>query len=802
MRVGMHSPVRHIAGNLVYAADGSMWAIWRMEPVHYSYLSHSERLNYHSRVRGALSRISSPTWLVSVCAPVDIASTVRRIQDTPVYNSDTWDDLTAEAMDVMEEWMHTERLWSRRFYAFTKLPSRSRALSALTALSVNVERALFGWGAVPPPPSHYSEKQHNRHRSAAQVILSQMGPGLGLREASPAEIRWLLLRAHYRGTLDDPPPERVSPPYRGQVSVCDVKMYEGGRADDENRPRHRRYLRIDTERSTAYHVYLVAAQMPDIWEHPGSEWWTSVDSLPFAVDWAAYLNPVSTERAMAAATRKARSLAQQREEYEGEAAGLPPQIEGAEDAINMQRLELAESGVPELRTTLIFSMAESNLELLEYNTELITTRIERWEWKIARPSGAQTALWKCFVPGSVTPPVLRQYQQWLMPSGVASGAPTAFTEVGDPSGMLIGFGRDSGCNSPVLFDPARGPRTNRSGSLGIFGALGSGKSFAVKQIGYGTVAAGGRVVCLDRTSLGEYVKFAEVMPGNSQIVDVSNPRYSLDPMRMFTNIKDKEKYTTGFLQQMCGAEANSDLSAILSTAVQKAVKRDAPIQDIHLMLDRPDKTSVELATKLQYLAASPFASVVFNSSRPPLSFESDYIVFWIKGLSLPDKYRLENPVLARQLLPEEVFSQALLYLLTAVAYQSCFEHPGFAAVQFDDAWALTSSPHGQNLLHTLMRDGRKHNAAVWLLSQHPDDLGDEKLAELLGTRMVFKQGSGAGEKAIRYLGLEPDKDLKELVEMNFSEGDCLMRDVDGRFGWVKITAVSEDAKLAAGTTPG
>lgn len=801
MRGGLHSPVRHIEGNLAYASDGSIWAIWRMEAVPYDYLSHHERLSYHGRVRAALSRISAETWLVSVCAPVDIDSTLERIRSTPVADVDRWMELTEDAGQVMEEVMSAERLWSRRFYAYTKLPSRNKAMAALTAFSVSLERSLFGWGAVPPPPYQYSESQKRRHRAAAGAILSQMGNGLGLSEAAPEEIRWLLLRAHYRATADDPPPERVHPPHRGQVSVADVKLYEGGRADDPDRPRHRRYLRVDTERSTAYHTYLVAAQMPDLWHHPGREWWVSIDSLPFPCDWAIRLNPISTQRAMAAAQRKARALAQQEEEYEGEAAGAPPHIAEAAAAINDQRLELAESGVPELRSTLIFSLADENLEVLEYNAEILVTWIEGWEWRVARPSGAQTALWKCFFPGSTAPQVVRQYSQWLMPSGVASGAPTAFTEVGDPSGMLIGFGRDSGCNTPVLLDPARGPRTNRSGSMGIFGALGSGKSFAIKQIGYGTVCAGGRVVCLDRTSIGEYVRFAEVMPGKSQVVDLANIRYSLDPMRMFPDRRDKERYTSGFLSQMCGVEANTDQSSILGLTVQAAVEVGLPISEIHRILDGGDKTSMELAAKLQYLTNTPFAQVVFDPNREPLSFESDYIVFWLRGLTLPDQERLRNPALAKQLLPEEVFSQALLYLLTAVAYQSCFEYPGFAAVQFDEAWALTSSPHGQALLQSLMRDGRKHNAAVWLLSQHPRDLGDSRLTELLGTRMVFAQGGGAGEEAVKYLGLEPDKEIEEMVEMEFSSGDCLMRDVDGRFGRVKIAAISEAAAIAAGTTP-
>ena len=80
------------------------------------------------------------------------------------------------------------------------------------------------------------------------------------------------------------------------------------------------------------------------------------------------------------------------------------------------------------------------------------------------------------------------------------------------------------------------------------------------------------------------------------------------------------------------------------------------------------------------------------------------------------------------MLPEQVLGQALLYLVAAVGRRVVFSDPRrFAAALYDEAWALLASPHGQNLLIEGVRDGRKHNGAIWLASQHPNDFAISEL---------------------------------------------------------------------------
>src|SRR5439155_10930737 len=88
-------------------------------------------------------------------------------------------------------------------------------------------------------------------------------------------------------------------------------------------PRHRRYLRVDTEGERAFQAFLAVADMPRCFSFPGGsgEWLLHVDELPFPVDWCLRIRTVPNSEAQAKAKRQARQLVGQAEEYEGEPSG-------------------------------------------------------------------------------------------------------------------------------------------------------------------------------------------------------------------------------------------------------------------------------------------------------------------------------------------------------------------------------------------------------------------------------------------------------------------------------------------------
>jgi hypothetical protein len=377
--------------------------------------------------------------------------------------------------------------------------------------------------------------------------------------------------------------------------------------------------------------------------------------------------------------------------------------------------------------------------------------------------------------------------------------------VGDPQGALLGYCTDAATFRPVLFDPAYGPGINRSGSLGAFGALGSGKSYFMKSVVYATLARGGRVAVLDRTAAGEYVRLAGVVPGSSEVIPLTEGSpVCLDPLRVFSG-DDRIGVATAFLTLLTGASPNDAEGMALAEAVRsEAARPGGRLAAVIETLERaaPGDPAAESACRgLRHALRHPLARFALREA-PLARLDADYLVLHAPGLSLPDREVALREHLARRLPPEQVLSQAVLYLMAAVARHVTFCDPRrFAAALFDEAWYLTSSLQGRALLLDGIRDGRKHNAAIWLVSQHPDDLGDDALTHLLGPRFVFRQAKAAAPAALHFLGIEASQRAIDTV-VSAPEGTCLFRDVRDRVGRVHILpAMTSELHDAFDTNP-
>jgi hypothetical protein len=127
----------------------------------------------------------------------------------------------------------------------------------------------------------------------------------------------------------------------------------------------------------------------------------------------------------------------------------------------------------------------------------------------------------------------------------------------------------------------------------------------------------------------------------------------------------------------------------------------------------------------------------------------------------------------------------------------------FGIQLLDEASFLLASPQGLELVLEGIRDGRKHNAALWVLSQHPNDMIDDRLADLIGIKLVFRQSRGAASAALRFLEMDDtDAETLELVTAGLATGSCLMRDVHGRIGMVQVMdAPTEELREAFSTRP-
>ncbi len=787
------TPARHIDGNRIWTRDGAVWAVWRVELPSYPFLPSEGKLALHARVKDAIVALPRVSQLIGVTRPVDARELAERVAAAvPAAAAARWRTHARQPLSRLVE----QRPVERRVYLAAQI-IRPRARTVFDSACA----AVAGTFGIPVAETPQTDRGVAAQRAAD--LGSRLARTIDVDQVGPGELRWLYRRAALRG-LDAPPlarRERLT----ASRHLDDVVLWEGGTAEDPGRPRHRRYLRVDTDVGTAYQSALVVSEMPARFSYPGGgEWFGMADLAPFDVDWHARLEAVPNIEAQTRARRQQRQLNAQYAEYEGEPAGAPRTLASALEGVDDQQASLvAHPGDPELLVTITYVVAGRSPAEVDTRAAGLKDLLEPWGYSLHRPTGGQVALFQAGLPGSTVPAVCRDYTQHLLPRDLAAGVPVAGTAVGDPQGIPIGLNLSGGQPALVLLDPAFGPATNRSGSLGIFGALGSGKSYFIKRLLLGTIARAGRVVTLDRTSAGEYATLACAVPGDAAVVRLDEQtQVGMDPLRVFGD-ETGVRVALGFLTLLTRTTPSDVDGAVLAQAVRRVAAAGGVLADVLGALEADDEPAAHgLRRKLASYTDHPLAQLVF-ADRPPLALDADYICFHAPGLSLPDREAMLHEHLARQLLPEQIFGQALLYLVAAVARTLTFEDgERFGATLIDEAWALTASPQGRQLLLDSIRDGRKHNAAVWLLSQHPGDLGDDALSHLLGMRMLFRQSRGAAAAGLDFLGLEATDDLIGLVTADLQTGQCLLRDVQDRVGLVQVLpAATAAVEEALDTTP-
>jgi len=806
--MGSPLPVRGITGHLLWGTDGTAWVCFEVEPFAYPHRSTRDARDVHARTVATLLGLPAHSLVLSVAVALSAGELERRIGGTEVPGRPAgW---VGQARRTALR-LAGQPVYERRWFLAVRLPEPggTRRLVDRLRTAAGELSATFGTPTAAP-----GSKRVAAAVAASHSLADQVGQHLSLRPLRSAEVRWLFQRAVLRGLLE--PPTSVDSE-RDRVSVVrldrDAVYFEGGRRSDPDRPPHWRYLSVEhPDYGTAHQAFTCLAELPASWSFPygSGEWlWHLDDQLPFPVDWALRIERIDNQVARRRALRAKRNLVGQLTEPGGDPAGPATTLASSVDMVDEHRARLESNpALPAFRATTIVAVAHRDLAEMERRVGILEAAFRAAEFNFYRPTGAQLACFTAMLPGAPSPPVVREYAQDLLPDGLASAMPFAGSRVGDPGGMLLGHSLDTQYPVPVLLDPAHGPRDlNRSGSLAAIGELGSGKSFLAKTLAHNTVAMGGQVVVVDRTDACEYGQLAAALPGETQVVEISaDAKVGLDPFVVFDSDELRLRYGVGFITLLTATPPGSAAAAHCYRATQQALEQAAETGTQPRLRDLLDRLASsggpggEVAEKLSALAGISYGRLVFGNPGPAVDLTGDYVCFHIPGLRLARTGTLRDDQL-----PEELLGQAILYLVAAFSRRVLFRsRDRFAALLLDEAHALTASAQGHGLVMDLIRDGRKHYAAVWAFSQLPTDLtGDsENVDALLGYRMVFRQPHQAAPAALTFLGSDGRDDNLATVT-SLGTGECLMRDPQGRLGLVRIATPDDPAVAAAfSTTPG
>ncbi|MCK9871353.1 ATP-binding protein [Nocardiopsis dassonvillei] len=820
----MRVPITSLAGNLAWTPTGRVWGIWRVTPTPYLHSSPRSRSDLHAQTTAVLKRLSGEAMLLSLCAQTNAADVVEAmISGVDLDTHPAW----AEVAHATLDWLEDLDMSERTHWLAVPLPA-DRPTLELKALAATAASTLGT--ALGLPPQAPTRAQVKAYATKAARLSRQLDGRPAIRPATPAEILWILAHSIRRGQpeplfADTQHADRVlasSTIIGGRLrgpslaGLGEARLTEGGTPDDNTRklsPLRRRWLQVETEHGTAYQAFLTLAEMPTAFVFPGGgEFLAALDAMPVAVDWCSRLRIVPNAEAETKARKKARELTAQVDEYDGETAGVPQSLVDAAADIDDERARLQSSRTEvEIQSGTALCVWADTPEEADRNAELVRSTLAAAEYQLIRPTGGQQALFTAMLPGTPTPTVLTEVTQHQLASDYAMAMPWASTDVGDPTGALLGVSMDGGTARPVLMDLAQAPRQDASASIGVVGELGSGKSVLLKAIQIGLVDRGDRVIAIDRTAMGEWGRFAQVAaPDHHQIIRAdADAQLCLDPLRVFTPSVGA-RYAKSYLSLQINVPAMSPGGLLLAQAVDAVAATSTPsmaavITELENIADatstgsRRAEEAAELAGLLSAVAADRLGRLVFGD-LPPLSLDlthhaAAFTVFHTAGLTLPKKevYTSEWHMQRQPL--EALIGRAVLYLIAAIARELAFNDARFTAVALDECHWLTSSTEGQDLVLELVRDGRKHAAGALLGSHDPADFGDEIVRGLLSNKFLLRHRDTAlAQRGLAFLGLDPDDQaMVDLVTTNLSptgdqsrKGECLYLDTRRRIGRIRV----------------
>ncbi|WP_405634330.1 ATP-binding protein [Streptomyces sp. NBC_00056] len=692
----MRVPIRHIAGHLLWSAEGHTWAVYRLHPgadepghsgeaVTGAYLPAAVREEQLQRITQLVRSLSGEPRLFGVCAQVDPSEVAWRMLEglhdetgDLMPEAGPWVEHVEAALDLLDgQEMHRRTLWlavplSRDARGGRGMVARGLGVGALGELSDSL-------GLKPSP---VSDTDVARAGEKAAQIEAQMAGAVSFRSARPAEIVWLIQHALHRGISEPLLSEAASSAlYAGRVrdgllvspSYADlgqVRLEEGGApraatagasarhalfggllkrgsgsssvtgrqwVKDATSPIQRRWLQVETPQGTGYQAHLVLAECPPALSAQAADLFAQLDVLDFPVDFTVSLTLVEAAEARRKIQRKRTELVDQVDQYDARPTGLPSDIpEAARDLSEMDARLARTSAEVEVQSVTVLTVWAPTSALCDARARALEKLLAGVDYRIVRPVGLQSDLFALGLPGSVRPLAVGEFTQHQVAEDWAMSGAFARSEVGDPNGVLLGFDLDCGTPRPVMINVADAPKQDASASLAVIGDLGGGKSVLQKSLESAVVDRGARAICIDRTPVREWATFAKgAAAGRCQVIDAAQAELSIDPLRLFPGPEGRQ-YALNYLTLQLGIGAMSVQGEVLHHAVEQAASMpDASMAKVIQVLAQ---TAAAATGKRSDAAASVagMLSLVTSSPLAAMVFDPSLPVARLNGSSTAD----------------------------------------------------------------------------------------------------------------------------------------------------------------------
>lgn len=435
------------------------------------------------------------------------------------------------------------------------------------------------------------------------------------------------------------------------------------------------------------------------------------------------------------------------------------------------------------------------------------------------PTGDQLSLLLESQPGDrVRVPAYYQRQELSI---IPIGMPTGSGNVGDSVKYDPTTGKSKGwigpyiarttsrVEEPVFLSIHSAIARNKPPGLVITGAPGGGKSFAAFTITYLMALQGVWTIFIDPK--GDALPLAD-LPGLQGMVKKFDLKYGneglLDPFTLTPDKSEQMLLAIETVNLFLGSNnaLNANAEDALLQAIRDVSNRAQPslYEVVEILIDSDVPEGRTLGQRLDVIRGLPFARLCFapnTGDRIPFKADDGLTIISLQSLDLPatsdrSTYTTKN-----------YLAVGIMYLLAhyteSLMNAADKSHP--KAVVIDEAWAITSTPQGANMIPRLTRMGRSLNTVTVLVSQNAGDF--ISLTNNMSYRMAFgTKDKEEIENVSKFFDLEKD-DEGNATEGNvqtiagLDTGECLMKDADGNIARIKIDNWDHEMFVAFDTNP-
>lgn len=791
-------------------SDTHVWTFMRVPTVRYEFLDPDSRKAIAERIYLALAA------LVTGTEPIE----AHLLTTSRAFEAPRWaDDLAQRAqgwgprpgwtpyLSAMAKHMDGQDFLSKEVYLGICLGPRRgsmkeqglnlfgplKKMAGLTEKALGVEDFAVAKKEI----EHWRTKAREIQRSLSQSQI----------HAQPIHantVAWLAMKPLYPDMVT-PPPTAVD---RSTWGPGEVQALAEGFI--ENKRRHLEITQVDWETGnevTGYTATLAFSRFPDVLHFPDQEpWMHFASALSFPVDLSSRFTLVPAMKVQKDVGHKLLEVKDQAHHIAETGSSVPLDLQE-----QYGRAVALEYLINKDRQPWVYG--RHRLRLSASTQEELTGRVKKTiehyrdlGIDVVWPSGDQYDLLCEAMPADkVHGKAYFQRQELHM---IGGGMPTAAAEVGDQIvdgkgwlGPYIGE-TTSRVRTRVHYSPHVAMAKNNPPGVAILGSPGGGKSFLAFTLAYQAAMQGVWTIYIDPKA--DAKPMAELGGlGSPRIFDLAHGNDGmLDPFTLADDVNQAALLGLETVRLLLGGVMTGEREEALINALNQVATEPTPSlgRVVDVLLGNTESADARsLGLTLDMMRKLPFAKLCFSarggdSIRP----EDGLTVITLLGLELPtadtsqSDYSYENRL-----------AVSVMYLLTRYARRLMLslnkDHP--KAIYVDEAWAITSTPQGAKLIPEVARMGRSHNTALVLVTQNAGDLKQQAVTNSISTVFAFRASKNDEiDDVLDLLGADVHDGHRSAVRELYN-GECLMRDVDGRIARVQVDPWNRELFDAFNTNP-